>query len=447
LLPLESMRQFRRNRHETGTTGKEASLKLVSELKPGVGPRIFSAVSALAAILGTAGVVSVASASAASAQVSPSEQWMTSASGTTLTAAGQSMQLNFGTSGVTATDNLVSDSSSGCGPSYPWTQDNTGGPIDLTNGAGNFANIDSFLTPTPPANSDTIGNCMGVSGQVVTHITFSKPVIDPVLHVVNLDGSSLQISTLSGGSIPLTTLSKNNEMGVSGDTINDNPRAADLGGCENNNGTNPTGGCGSLQLDGAITSFEMTNASSGNADGWYWALSFPTIPVTKAFDPTTLPAGGGTSQLTFTLANPASTGQPDLTPLDFTDDLPAGVTLADSTVTNNGSCGSPSVTETGGGALAAGGTSVAASNLTVDAGATCTITVDVTATAAGSYTNGTGNLSSSVGNVIPNADTTLSVAAGTPLIAPIVAAPVAAGVIGIGAGMIVVRRRRRQARP
>jgi len=129
--------------------------------------------------------------------------------------------------------------------------------------------------------------------------------------------------------------------------------------------------------------------------------------LTKVFSPSTI-AAGGTSQLTFTIANPANTSQPTLTPLGFTDALPTGLTLADSTVSDNGNCGTPSVTDSGGGALAAGGTSVKASDISLAVGATCTITVHVTAAAGGSYTNDNSDLSTSV-NLVPDANATLTV--------------------------------------
>ena len=115
------------------------------------------------------------------------------------------------------------------------------------------------------------------------------------------------------------------------------------------------------------------------------------------------------SQLTFSIANPNQSGSVTLTPLDFTDNLPAGVTLASATAINNGSCGSLAITNGSGGALEVGSTSVRASNISVAPGSTCSITVDVTAAEVGSYTNDTTNMSTSVANLVPNATTTLVV--------------------------------------
>lgn len=95
------------------------------------------------------------------------------------------------------------------------------------------------------------------------------------------------------------------------------------------------------------------------------------------------------STLTFTVDN--TSVAVGVSALDFTDNLPAGMEVA---ATPNAS-----TTCTGGTLTAVAGTgSVTYTGGSIGAGATCTVDVDVTATAAGSLVNTTGNLTSSLGS-------------------------------------------------
>ena len=142
--------------------------------------------------------------------------------------------------------------------------------------------------------------------------------------------------------------------------------------------TSGTGGA-HLNTTGDLTS---SAGNSGTASDTLTVNPQPTF--TKIFAPNPIPVGG-TSTLTFTIDNGTSTVA--LTGLDFTDNLPAGVTIASAST----SCGG-SLTAT------AGTTVVTLTGGTVGAGAVCTVTVDVTGTAAGMNLNTTGNLTSSAGN-------------------------------------------------
>ncbi|WP_104086958.1 Ig-like domain-containing protein [Arthrobacter sp. GMC3] len=109
---------------------------------------------------------------------------------------------------------------------------------------------------------------------------------------------------------------------------------------------------------------------------------------------------GAPATLTFTVTNTDELGaKPGLS---FTDNLPAGLMVA----TPNGAsttCGAGSVT------APAGGTSVSIAG-GLDAGdASCTATVNVTATSAGIFTNGPANISGAVGVSLPaNASTSFA---------------------------------------
>ncbi|MGD8864929.1 MAG: hypothetical protein PVI81_05020, partial [Anaerolineales bacterium] len=110
--------------------------------------------------------------------------------------------------------------------------------------------------------------------------------------------------------------------------------------------------------------------------------------LSKAFSPASIPEGS-TSTLTFTLTNPNSS---ELTGVEFNDTLPAGLLIA----SPNGltqSCTSGSLD----GTVAAnpGTRSFELSSASIDAGATCTISIDVLGDAAGEYENISGNIASS----------------------------------------------------
>lgn len=118
-----------------------------------------------------------------------------------------------------------------------------------------------------------------------------------------------------------------------------------------------------------------------NADFTIRVLAPPTIA--KAFGAATVPLGGTTS-LTFTIANPAA-NPTALTGINFSDGLPSGMTVA----TPNG------LANTCGGAVTATSNTgtVALTGATVPAGVSCTLSVNVTGTTAGAKLNTTGIVS------------------------------------------------------
>ncbi|MEQ1838479.1 MAG: hypothetical protein ABL858_09145 [Candidatus Nitrotoga sp.] len=108
----------------------------------------------------------------------------------------------------------------------------------------------------------------------------------------------------------------------------------------------------------------------------------PLLPptVAKSFSPTSI-AIGGTSTLTVTLTNANTTA---ITGAAFTDTYPANVT----------NTGTPGLTNTCGGTAtaAANGSSLTLSGGTIPASGSCTLTVAVTSSVAGSYLNSTGSV-------------------------------------------------------
>jgi hypothetical protein len=129
-----------------------------------------------------------------------------------------------------------------------------------------------------------------------------------------------------------------------------------------------------------------------------------TIPVTlsKSFSPSTIKPGG-VSTLTITLTNPNSTVAYLTSPL--TDYLPSGVVVAGNGSTNCG--GKYSGNQ--------GATTVTVSGGSIPANASRTITVNVTASYSGSYTNTlpVGALQTSLGSNTAAAYATLTVKSGS----------------------------------
>ncbi len=154
---------------------------------------------------------------------------------------------------------------------------------------------------------------------------------------------------------------------------------------------------------GAVTSDQgATNAAPATAS--LLVVSAPNVTLAKAFSPTTIPVNG-TSTLTLTISNTASGAVP-LTGLSVSDGLPSGMVIAP--VPNPATtCGSGTV------GVTPGGTTIIFAGGSVGAGASCTISANVTSSAPGSYVNtvATGAVSSTQGATSSNpATATLTVA-------------------------------------
>ncbi|WP_420367184.1 DUF7507 domain-containing protein [Curtobacterium sp. L1-20] len=156
---------------------------------------------------------------------------------------------------------------------------------------------------------------------------------------------------------------------------------------------------GSVLLSGSSVGIRMvnTNPSGGGNDAAFDNIRIldVTPQLDKSFSPA-VAATGGTSTLTFTVTNTSELAAK--AGWSFTDALPAGLTVGSGAT--GGTCDATT-------AATAGATSIAITNGTLNAGQTsCTITVPVTSTTAGSYTNGPDNITSSGLN--PPGDTTVT---------------------------------------
>ena len=151
-----------------------------------------------------------------------------------------------------------------------------------------------------------------------------------------------------------------------------------------------------------VTTFRLTGTGANNdnnaANLDYDDISFtgcgapaPAPTIAKSFSPKPI-VQGATSTLTFTIANTAP-GNQTLTGVTFSDVLPTGLSILDSTSTK---CTVGTLTTT------AATRSITLTGGTIAAGATCTFNVNVTGTTAGNYDNVTGFIASTESGVSTN---------------------------------------------
>lgn len=130
---------------------------------------------------------------------------------------------------------------------------------------------------------------------------------------------------------------------------------------------------------------QVSSTNLGNGNTSNTSISVLAAPsLSTSFNPTSI-AVGASAQFVFSVANPNASNS--LTGIAFTDTLPAGLVVA----TPNGASGT-----CGGGGFAAtaGGSSIGFSGGTLAANSTCTVSVNVTGTSAGTRSTTTGAVAS-----------------------------------------------------
>jgi large repetitive protein len=148
-----------------------------------------------------------------------------------------------------------------------------------------------------------------------------------------------------------------------------------------------------IQSNGEAT--EIYTATSGGTDTLDAVIDNATVPatitvlsppsITKAFSVTSIPVftfSPVTATLTFTITNPNTANS--LSGLAFTDNLPSGLAIADTTTPNT--CGGTLSGAT------AGSTSISLSGGTINQNTTCTVAVDVKGTSDGVQNNTSGDV-------------------------------------------------------
>jgi hypothetical protein len=148
----------------------------------------------------------------------------------------------------------------------------------------------------------------------------------------------------------------------------------------------------------------------------------PTIQ--KSFGVASIPVNGATS-LSFTITNPNAGAS--MSGVAFTDTLPAGLVISTPNGLN-GTCPGGSI-----GATAGSGT-VILSGATLAASASCTFSVSVTGTTAGTKNNTTGSVSSTENGTGGTASASLAVVQGptVPALSPLALAALALLLAGLG---------------
>ncbi|MCP4379268.1 MAG: hypothetical protein GY794_24240, partial [bacterium] len=307
----------------------------------------------------------------------------TTCTGGTLTATAGASVVTYsgGTVSASGTCTLVVDVTSGTAGTYI----NTTGL--LTSSLGSSGTATDILTVDPPAgfSKGFAPNPILVDG--ISTLTFTIDNTGNSVAATNLDFTD----NLPSGVVVAST--PNASATCSGGTVTATAGASVV---TYNGGAVSAGGTCTVQADvtsatsgayanvsGALTSSLGTSSTASDT-----LTVDPPLTFSKLFAPDSI-AVGDTSTLTFTIDNSSSTV--DATSLDFVDNLPAGVTIADPS--------SASTTCTGGTLTAVvGGSAITYTGGAVATGATCTVAVEVTSSAVDTHTNISGVLTSSLGS-------------------------------------------------
>jgi uncharacterized repeat protein (TIGR02543 family) len=131
----------------------------------------------------------------------------------------------------------------------------------------------------------------------------------------------------------------------------------------------------------------QTNTGGGNDGGWDDLTLYEATPaISKEFNPTSIDKTANpsaVSTLTFTVTN--TTDKSAKAGWEITDTLPTGLTIASSTA--GGTCTPKTFTDGSGGSLGSGDTSVKIVGTIPYNVSSCTVTVQVTGTSNGTFTN------------------------------------------------------------
>lgn len=198
-----------------------------------------------------------------------------------------------------ATDSLSLTSGTGPGTiSATVSKGNTQGLLsdNLLNGAGvlgadaNFPQTWWSPIPTIGSTKVSVGNVNGgavseLGASIDITVAFEEAISTPRFHFLNLDNN--EVTFLGDAGANATLMSGNDEFSFTDGLVNfDDEGTAASGGCEANDGTNPNGACGTIELTGSYTSvsFRVSPARSSGGDGWAWTVSTPQWQVTPSSD-------------------------------------------------------------------------------------------------------------------------------------------------------------------
>lgn len=255
-------------------------------------------------------------------------------------------------------------------------------------GKVNPSRVDSTLTVTAVTAKATLTKSfiratIGTSGTATLRFTIANSTGNPATNGLsftdtlpaNLTVSGTPATPQCGGAISSTsgsvTLTGGSlAAGVASCAINVTVTSTVLGTYVNNS-SNFSNVSSNLDVSGANATLRVVSNAA----------------LTKAFSPTSINIGQ-TSTLTFTITNGA--GDPARTDMDFTDTMPAGLTVS----------GTPTTPQCGG-AVSGTGNLINVTNAAMAAGIhTCTITVTVTSSTTGVYNNASANISNLSGALL-----------------------------------------------
>ncbi|MBC8506384.1 MAG: sortase [Anaerolineales bacterium] len=303
---------------------------------------------------------------------------------------------------------------------------------DESNGTGTIdIGTSTFLDPVTLCGGTLNNSGSSITAPSVTLDGAVAPGQSPGILTVNgnfafTDNSSFDVEI--GGTTPGDAANNHDQIVVNGTvTIGSNvslntsafnsfvPSAGDSFTIIDNDGADAISGTFASLAEGATVdndflgsglSAVISYAGGDGNDVELYVLAEPIID--KEFSPTSITAGG-TTTLTFTLTNP-NVGT-SLSGLNFTDTLPSGLEVATSP-NLGGTCVTVAATNFTPN-IAAGITGInLTSGITLAARESCTITVDLESTSAGTKVNTSGNVGSTeTGSGTDNATATLNVSA------------------------------------
>ncbi len=292
--------------------------------------------------------------------------------------------------------------------------------VTSTNGGNGNTASGTLTVATPPTISKAFG-APSIAVGASTSLTFNLGNGNGALSLHNVAFSDtlpagLTISTPNGltgscGGGTITATAGTGVVSLSGATLTNT-------GCTF--AVNVTGTAAGTQnnVTGTVSSTEggtgLTASASVNVVG--------APSIAKTFGSGTI-ALNATTPLTFTITNP-SANTVSLTGVAFTDTIPTGLTVA--SATSSQCSGTVTVTAP---------VTIALANATIAANSQCQFSVTVTGASAGSYTNTTGNVTSTNGGTGNTASASLTV--GSPAVVTGITSTNANGTYGVGSAIAI----------
>lgn len=334
---------------------------------------------------------------------------LTVAAGTAATScAGGVVSAPVGGSTVTVNGGVLAASSS-CDVTVPVTA--AAGAYTNTIPAGAARTVEGSTNPDPATGTlvvvepPTIAKAFSptsIAAGATSTVTFTLRNPNPasLLPAPGLTGATFT-DTLAGMAIASNQFAGGTCAGVAANAFTTGQTALTFTGL-----TIPPGSPGSCTVTVVVTAAtpgSFPNTASGVLTGQTQTAGAPSNTATltvldrptisKSFSPAVI-APGGVSTLTFTLTNPNAVPVTTASP-GFTDAFPVtpgAMTIANATTANG--CGGQ-LRDFGNGTIGAGDVGVRFSSGTIPAGGSCTISVNVTASGGGTYTNTSSLLSTS----------------------------------------------------